>query len=144
MNGFWILLNAIKFVVPSSSVLITETVPVDRRFVIISQEARAATPAVPSLSSAIPTPTPIAKRIAILSIRAPPALTRKNPICSTIPVMSPPCIVAEQSAYPIPIRIPQIGRQATGSIRALPNFCKNFIIFLLLKNLSLLNPFYLF
>ena len=33
-----------------------------------------------------------------------------------------PCMVAGQSAYPIPIKIPQIGRQATGSINAFPNF----------------------
>ena len=104
------------------------TVPTERRFVIINHDANAARPAVPSLSSAIPTPTPITKRIAMLSIKAPPAFTRKKPIISTIPVTSPPCMVDGQSAYPIPIKIPQIGRHATGSIKAFPNFCKYFII----------------
>ena len=65
INGFSILLNAINATVPSSSVLRTDTTPVERRFVIISHDASAARPAVPSWSSDIPTPTPIAKRSAI-------------------------------------------------------------------------------
>ena len=104
------------------------TVPTESRLVIISQDASAASADVPSWSSDIPTPTPITKRIAILSINAPPAFTRKKPSLGRKPTISPPCIVAGHNAYPIPIRIPHIGRHATGSIRDLPSFCKYFII----------------
>ena len=129
INGFAILLNASTFVSFSAITGINVvTTPVERRFVIINHDAKAARAAVPSLSSAIPTPTPITKRIAMLSIKAPPAFTRKKPIISTIPETSPPCMVDGHSAYPIPIKIPQIGRHATGSINAFPNFCKYFII----------------
>ncbi len=85
-------------------------------------------PAVPSVSSAIPTPTPTANKIGILSTNAPPAFTKKKPNIFAKPLISPPCIVAGQRAYPIPIKIPQIGRHATGSIKAFPNFWKYFII----------------
>ena len=104
------------------------TVPTESRLVIISHEASAARPEVPSWSSDIPTPTPITNRIDILSINAPPAFTRKKPNLFKNPTISPPCIVAGQHAYPIPIKIPQIGRHATGSIRDLPSFCKYFFI----------------
>ena len=139
MNGFAILLNASVLVALSAIAGIkVVTTPVERRFVIINQDARAASAAVPSLSSAIPTPTPITNRIAMLSINAPPAFTRKNPIISRIPVTSPPCMVDGHNAYPIPIKIPQIGRQATGSINAFPSFCKYFII---LSSSFLIIPF---
>ena len=107
--------------------MIVVTTAVDNKFVIISHDAKAARPPVPSCFSAIPTPTPITNSNAMLSINAPPAFTRKNPIWFPIPVISPPCMVAGHSAYPIPIKIPQIGKHATGSINAFPNFCKNFI-----------------
>ena len=129
INGFAIFPNA-RDLFTSSAIegINAVTVPTASRFVIISQDASAARPAVPSWSSAIPTPTPITNRIAILSISAPPAFTRKKPTRFRNPFISPPCIVDGHSAYPIPIRIPQIGRHATGSIRDLPSFCKYFII----------------
>ena len=123
MNGFWILSKASVFVALSAmDGMIVVTTPVERSVVIISQDARAAIPPVPSFFSDIPTPTPIAKRIAMLSIRAAPAFTRNRPIRFTAPEISPPCIVAGHSRYPIPIRIPQIGSTATGSMRAFPSF----------------------
>ena len=123
MNGFWILSNARVFVALSAiSGIIVVTTPVERSVVIINQEASAAIPPVPSFFSDIPTPTPIAKRIAMLSIKAPPALTKNRPIKGTTPSISPPCMVAGHNKYPIPMRIPQIGNTATGSIKAFPNF----------------------
>ena len=123
INGFAILSNAsVLSAFSAIDGINVVTTPVESRLVIISQDASAASAAVPSLSSAIPTPTPMTNSHAILSIKAPPAFTRKNPISAFAPAMSPPCMVAGQSAYPIPIKIPQIGRQATGSINAFPNF----------------------
>ena len=123
MNGFAILLNAMVLTSLSAiDGISVVTNPVERSVVSMSQEASAAIPPVPSFLSDIPTPTPIAKRIAMLSIKAPPAFTRNRPIRLAAPWMSPPCMVAGQSRYPIPIRIPQIGSTATGSINALPNF----------------------
>ena len=103
------------------------TKPVLNNVVIINHDASAARPPVPSLSSDIPTPTPITNNNAMLSINAPPAFTKKIPTNGPKPVISPPCILAGHKRYPIPIRIPQIGRHATGSIKAFPNFCKYFI-----------------
>ena len=121
INGFAILSNAsVLSAFSAIDGINVVTTPVESRLVIISQDASAASAAVPSLSSAIP--TPMTNSHAILSIKAPPAFTRKNPISAFAPVISPPCMVAGQSAYPIPIKIPQIGRQATGSINAFPNF----------------------
>ena len=132
INGFAILSKASVFVALSAiEGMIVVTNPVERSVVIISHEARAAIPPVPSFFSDIPTPTPIAKRIAMLPIRASPAFTKNRPIRFAAPWMSPPCIAAGHNLYPIPMRIPQIGRIATGSINALPSFCKNFMFFLL-------------
>lgn len=60
-----------------------------------------------------------------------PADGEVSMVFDTAPWMSPPCIAAGHNLYPIPMRIPQIGRIATGSINALPSFCKNFMFFLL-------------
>ena len=115
--------NASVFVALSAiDGMIVVTKSVDRSVVIISHEAKAAIPPVPSFFSDIPTPTPITKRMAMLSIKAPPALTKNRPIKLRTPSMSPPCMVAGHKKYPIPMRIPQIGSTATGSIKALPSF----------------------
>ena len=102
--------------------MIVVTKPVERSVVSISHDARAAIPPVPSFFSDIPTPTPTAKRIAIWSISAAPAFTKNRPIRFAAPWISPPCIVAGHNQYPIPMRIPQIGSTATGSINAFPSF----------------------
>ena len=141
MNGLAILLNAI--VVISSNVMIVLTVPTASKLVIMSHDTNAANAPVPSWSSVIPTPIPIANSQAMLSMTAPPALTRKKPICCTRPTTSPPCIVDGHNAYPRPIKIPQIGRHATGSINALPNFCRNFIIPLSFSSFECLIPFFI-
>ena len=114
--------KAMYFSVPSSRVMIVPTTPGFSSVVIIRYETIPARPPTPSLSSDIPRPTPIANKIAMLSIKAPPAFTRRKPIVCSRPTTSPPCIVEGHSQYPIPIRIPQIGRVATGSIKALPSF----------------------
>ena len=128
INGLTILSKAIVLTAFSAiDGMIVVTKPVPRSVVIISHDTRAASPPVPSWSSAIPTPTPITKSSAMWSINAAPAFTKNKPKSIFAPVISPPCIVAGHSMYPIPIKRPHNGRTATGSMRALPSFCKNFI-----------------
>ena len=134
MKGFSVLANAKSVSSPAENTSKNGfTLSGLSSVVIISQEASAASAEVPSLSSAIPTPTPTAKRIAMLSISALPAFTKNIPAIGMNPAASPPCIVAGHIRYPRPINMPHNGRQATGSIIALPSFCKNFIFHPFLK-----------
>ena len=128
MKGFSILPNARRVSSPTeNSSRNGFTLSGLSSVVIMSQEASAASADVPSLSSAIPTPTPTANRIAMLSISALPAFTRNIPSIGIKPAASPPCIVEGHIKYPSPINMPHSGRQATGSMIALPSFCKNFM-----------------
>ena len=98
--------------------VIWATAPAESKVVTTSKATSPARAAAPFLSLESPKATPTANNIGMLSMIAAPALIK-----NAASWLFPPQPVGSIQ-YPIPIKIAAAGRTATGTIKALPIFCK--------------------
>ena len=98
--------------------VICATAPTESKVVTTSKATNPANAAAPFLSFESPNATPTANKIGILSIIAAPAFIKNA--ASWLFAPQPTGSIQ----YPIPIRIAAAGNTATGTIKALPIFCK--------------------